>query len=83
VQLLEALKQPLYVLDGKIVSKETVDKLDPHSIDQMDVLKDKNASDKYGDKGKNGVVEITLKNDKISNKMLPPPPPPPVKAVQQ
>jgi hypothetical protein len=69
--------QPMYVLDGKIVSKETVDKLDPKSIGQIDVLKDKNASGKYGDKGKNGVVEISLKSDKTSDKVLPPPPPPP------
>lgn len=52
---------PLYVLDGKIVSKEIIDKLDPKTIESINVLKDKTATDKYGDKGINGVVEITSK----------------------
>jgi hypothetical protein len=43
------------------VSKETVDKLDPATIEKVDVLKDKTATEKYGDKGKKGVIEITLK----------------------
>jgi N-acetylmuramoyl-L-alanine amidase len=51
----------LYVLNGQVVSKETVDKLDPATIEKVDVLKDKTATEKYGDKGKNGVIEITLK----------------------
>ena len=51
----------LYVLNGKVVSKETVDKLDPATIEKVDVLKDNTATEKYGDKGKNGVIEITLK----------------------
>lgn len=60
----------LYVLNGKIVPKSVVDKTAPSSIESMNVLKGKNATDKYGDKGKNGVIEITLK------KGIPPPPPP-------
>ena len=62
--------QPLYVLNGKVVSKSVVDKKDPSSIESVNVLKGKDAIDKYGVKGKDGVVEITLK------KSIPPPPPP-------
>ena len=42
-----------------------------HPIESVNVLKGKNATDKYGVKGKDGVIEITLK------KGIPPPPPPP------
>ncbi len=63
--------QPIYVLDGKIVDKSVVDKTAPSSYESVNVLKGTSATDKYGDKGKNGVVEIT------SKKGVPPPPPPP------
>ncbi len=52
----------LYVMDGKITTKEEINKLDEKTIESINVLKDKTATDKYGDKGKNGVVEIILKN---------------------
>lgn len=56
---------PLYVLDGKVISKSAFEKIsrEPESIMSVDVLKDQNAINKYGDKGKNGVIEITLKKD--------------------
>ena len=72
---ISATQIPLYVLDGKIISTEKADKLDPSSIEQMNVLKDKNATNKYGDKGKNGVVEIISKNT-TNEREIPPPPPP-------
>jgi len=63
-------KQPLYVLDEKIVTKEQIEKLDPNSIASVTVLKDKDAVDKYGNKGKNGVVEI-LSKDRVSVAKIP------------
>lgn len=63
-------KNVLYVLNGKIVPKSVVDKTAPSSIESVNVLKGKDATNKYGDKGKDGVIEITLKNG------IPPPPPP-------
>lgn len=57
----------LYVLDGKILSKEAYNKLDKKTIAAMNVLKGKAATDKYGDKGKNGVIEITSKDQKQSS----------------
>jgi TonB-dependent SusC/RagA subfamily outer membrane receptor len=36
--------------------------LDPADIESIDVLKDKSATDLYGEKGKNGVILITSKN---------------------
>jgi N-acetylmuramoyl-L-alanine amidase len=53
--------QPLYVLNGKIIDKNEMAKLDVNTIDHMNVLKGDNAVKYYGDKGKNGVVEIVTK----------------------
>ena len=36
----------------------------PEDVDYINVIKDKNATDKYGEKGKNGVVEVFLKKKK-------------------
>ncbi|MDG3583926.1 M56 family metallopeptidase [Galbibacter pacificus] len=56
-------KKPLIVLNGKIMPKDFDTKsIQPDAIESINVLKDKNASDKYDVQGKNGVIEITLKN---------------------
>jgi TonB family protein len=52
---------PLYILNGKEISDKEIRKLDPNSFQSINVLKDKSATEKYGDKGANGVIEITLK----------------------
>jgi len=52
---------PLFILDGKEIEEEEFKKLDVNSIELINVFKDKSAVGKYGDKGKNGVVEITTK----------------------
>jgi len=52
---------PLYVLNGKEISKEEINKIDSKSIKTMNVLKGEEAIKKYGKKGKYGVIEITIK----------------------
>ena len=52
---------PIYVLDGVEISKSDMEKVDSDSIEKMSVLKGDKAIDKYGDKAKNGVVEIFSK----------------------
>ncbi|HXI01030.1 MAG TPA: TonB family protein [Sphingobacteriaceae bacterium] len=52
---------PLVILDGKEISYEEMKKIPSGSIKLMNVLKDKSAVDKYGEKGKNGVIEISIK----------------------
>jgi hypothetical protein len=56
---------PLFVIDG-VISDKGVDEIHPDDIARISVLKDKPATDKYGEEGKNGVVEITTK--KIDSK---------------
>ena len=55
------ISNPIYVVDGNEISKLDVDKLDKDTIEKISVLKGEKAIEKYGDKGKNGVVEIFLK----------------------
>ncbi|MEQ8629702.1 peptidoglycan DD-metalloendopeptidase family protein [Ekhidna sp.] len=57
---------PLYVVDGEVV-KEVSD-LDPQEISEVIVLKGKTATEKYGDKGEDGVVEIKTKNKQKDKK---------------
>ncbi len=52
---------PLYIADGKIITDEKFRQIDPNNIEKMKVLKGKDAISKYGAKGKNGAVIITLK----------------------
>lgn len=53
----------LVIVDGK-KSKTAVSDVNPDSIESINVLKDKSAEDKYGEEGKNGVIEITTKSSK-------------------
>ena len=54
-------KEPLYIVDGKEVTPSVMSALDPDKIERVTVLKDKSATDLYGEEGQNGVVLITLK----------------------
>ena len=52
----------LFVVDGQeIDSQFNISMIDPDDIEAIHVLKNERATAKYGDKGKNGVIEITLK----------------------
>ena len=57
---------PLYVVDGIPVTKAEAEKVNPETITSVNVWKDKketkSATEKYGEKGENGVVEIITKN---------------------
>lgn len=54
-------KEPLFFVDGKKWESNEVSNLDPNKIASMNVIKGLSAQEKYGEDGKNGVVEITLK----------------------
>jgi hypothetical protein len=53
----------LYILDGKVVKASILSTLDPAKISSVNVLKNEAATKKYGERGKYGVVEITMKKD--------------------
>jgi bla regulator protein BlaR1 len=50
------------VIDGREVPKDSLQSLNPGSIEAIQVLKDSIAERSYGEKGKNGVVIIHLKD---------------------
>jgi N-acetylmuramoyl-L-alanine amidase len=58
----------LIVLDGKIIENISMNQLDqylkPEDIESVTVLKNESAISKYGEKAKNGVIEIITKKDK-------------------
>lgn len=59
--------QPLIVLDGKVLENMAFEKIDKevpvNSIERINVLKDKSAKDKYGEKARFGVIEIFTKKE--------------------
>lgn len=71
LEIVNAKEEPLYVIDGEIVDKKETD-LNTENIATVNILKGETASTKYGDKGKNGVVEIVTKKEdpwKVSKKV--------------
>jgi hypothetical protein len=58
---LNSSERPLFILDGSEISYEEMQKIDPNTIKSINVFKVKNAIEKYGEKGKKGVVEFTIK----------------------
>jgi TonB family protein len=58
---IEGMDVPLYVVDGKEVTSSIMSALNVNKIEAMTVLKNESATELYGEKGKNGVILITLK----------------------
>ena len=54
-------ENPLVIVNDKTIDFEKMKDIDPKTIDKMTVLKDKAATDLYGDKAKHGVIVITTK----------------------
>ena len=52
----------LWIIDKHVATAEEVAKLDPETVDHIEVLKDKAATDLWGSRGANGVIQITTKN---------------------
>ncbi len=62
--VLKVPAKPLYIVDGKeMAASEDLNTINRSDIARVDVLKDKTAVEKYGAKGKNGVVKITTKKN--------------------
>lgn len=63
-------KQPLLVIDGVISKDKKLEDIDPNTIQSMSVWKDEKAIEKYGEKGKDGVIEIATKSALQNNQPL-------------
>lgn len=53
--------EPLFILDGKEIKKETFARIEPDKINEISVLKDQLAINSYGTRAKDGVVVIHTK----------------------
>jgi hypothetical protein len=53
------MSKALVLLDGKVITQDELKEMNPSAIKSMDVLKGEAAISKYGEKGKDGVIEIT------------------------
>jgi TonB-dependent SusC/RagA subfamily outer membrane receptor len=53
----------IYVINGRISTKSEMEQLKPEQIASVDILKGNSAVAVYGDKTKDGVVQIKLKNE--------------------
>jgi beta-lactamase regulating signal transducer with metallopeptidase domain len=54
--------KPVMVVNGEIVTEFDISKYSPESIVSVNILKDEAAIQKYGDKGKSGIIELTLRD---------------------
>ena len=62
-------QEPLYILDGVIISSDKMKEITPSNIEKIDVLKGQKAFDSYGEKGNNGVIKITTKKGTKSEQL--------------
>lgn len=70
VRSLSANNDPLYVVDGMILTAGGIDNINPSDIEKIDILKDASATAVFGSKGANGVVLVTTKRGKIGRLTL-------------
>jgi uncharacterized protein YggU (UPF0235/DUF167 family) len=59
----ELPKDVLYIIDGKEMESKSMKDIDPTTIKSINVLKGENAIKKYGERAKNGVIEIATKKN--------------------
>ena len=55
--------EPIYFIDGKESTKDKLNTINPNDIESISVLKDEAAINVYGEKGKNGVIQVTTKKN--------------------
>ncbi len=60
-------KDPLVYIDGKESDYETFQAIHPNRIEEVAILKDSQDLVKYGEKGKGGVILVTLKKEYTTN----------------
>ena len=53
--------KPLIIVDGEEQSNDILKSLDPKQIEKIEVLKGESATEKYGEKAKDGAILITTK----------------------
>ncbi|MDR3118510.1 MAG: TonB-dependent receptor [Mediterranea sp.] len=62
--LTEDGNDPLYVVDGVVLSSGGIESINPRDIENISILKDASSTAIYGSRGANGVVLVTTKRGK-------------------
>jgi hypothetical protein len=63
-QNLERLKDKLFIVDGKVIAFNEIDKINSTEVVEMSILSSKTAMSLYGEKAKNGAVIIVTNKEK-------------------
>ena len=61
-------EKPLYIIDGEMLNS-IPESISPDDIESVSVLKDSSAIDVYGERGRNGVVVVTTKQNNTSDQL--------------
>ena len=61
-------ENPLLIIDGAYQEDVDIKDINPDDIATIVVYKDEKAIEKYGDRGKNGVIEVTMKTTALTTK---------------
>ena len=62
-------QSPLYIVDGVEITAQMLNNIAPETIESFSILKDATATSLYGSRGANGVMIITTKSGRNSEKM--------------
>lgn len=65
---LQNKEKPLYIINGEMLNS-IPESISPDDIESISVLKDSSAIDAYGERGRNGVVVVTMKQNNISDQL--------------
>ncbi len=55
--------KPIFIVDGKEMSREEFEKISPRKIEKVEVLKGESAAQQYGERAKDGVIKVTTKGN--------------------
>ena len=61
INAFDPLHPPVFILDGVITEKSKADKVFAEGVESVTILKGKEATDKYGESGKDGVIVMVSK----------------------
>lgn len=62
------LGNPLIIIDGVVSEKKNLESMNPNDVESMNVLKGIRATDKYGDKAREGAIEVSTKKKNFRTK---------------
>ncbi|AWG27386.1 VWA domain-containing protein [Flavobacterium kingsejongi] len=63
----QSQNQPLYIIDGVIINRRNLKKMNPEVIETITIVKSSEAEAHYGTTGKNGAIILTSKNAVFRN----------------